>query len=308
MDRETILLRILLLGANGQLGQELSRTLTSLGKVKACGRGDVDLTDELSITKAIDKYNPDVIVNAAAYTAVDKAETERDLAFKVNANAVVTMASEAAKRDIWLVHYSTDYVFDGTKSIAYTESDAVNPINVYGESKLAGEQAITLSGCKHLIFRTTWVIGKDGGNFAKTILRLAADRDALSIIDDQFGVPTTPNLIAKVTIDAIQAIMHQTAWVPGIYHLAPHGETTWYGIAKTLLDVARDEQLPLSIVDGKLNPIATTEYPTPASRPASSRLSNSKLEQQLSFKLPNWKHDFIIVAKEIIEEIKQNET
>lgn len=297
-------MRILLLGANGQLGQELSRTLPSLGEVKACGRSEVDLTNKHSIIEAIDAFKPEVIVNAAAYTAVDKAESERDLAFKVNAEAVGILASEAAKLDIWLFHYSTDYVFDGSKTEPYLEADTPNPINVYGESKLAGEQAIITSGCKHLIFRTTWVIGKDGHNFAKTILRLAAERDALSVINDQFGVPTTPALIAKVTAEAIEAVEKEAHWPPGIYHLAPHGETTWYGIAQALLQLADEAHVTLATDESNLKAITTADYPTAAKRPTNSRLDARKLQRQLTFNLPDWPDDFSTVAKEIIKEFK----
>ena len=297
-------MRVLLLGANGQLGQELSRTLPSVGEVKASSRSEVDLTNGHSIVETIDTFKPDIIVNAAAYTAVDKAENERDLAFIVNAEAVGILADEATKRDIWLIHYSTDYVFDGSKTEPYLETDVPNPINVYGESKLAGEQAITASGCKHLIFRTTWVIGKDGSNFAKTVLRMATERDSLSIINDQFGVPTAPALIAKVTKAAIEAIATANHWPSGIYHLAPHGETTWHGIAQTLLLLATEARLPLATDESALQAITTAEYPTPAKRPTNSRLDTSKLEKQLKFNLPDWKDDFSAVAEEIIKELK----
>ncbi|MGB1374081.1 MAG: dTDP-4-dehydrorhamnose reductase [Aequoribacter sp.] len=297
-------MRILLLGANGQLGQELSHTLPSLGEVKVCGRSEVDLTNKHSIIEAVDAFKPEVIVNAAAYTAVDKAERERGLAFKVNAEAVGILASEAAKLDIWLIHYSTDYVFDGSKTEPYLEADTPNPINVYGESKLAGEQAIITSGCKHLIFRTTWVIGKDGHNFAKTILQLASERDTLSIINDQFGVPAAPALIAKVTNAAIEAIATARHWPSGIYHLAPHGKTTWYGIAQTLIQQAKEACLPLATNERDLQAITTADYPTSAKRPANSLLDTSKLEKQLKFNLPDWEDDFSLVVEGIIRELK----
>ena len=297
-------MRILLLGANGQLGRELSRTLPALGEVKACGRAEVDMTNGHSIVETIDTFKPDVIVNAAAYTAVDKAESERDLAFIVNAEAVAILASEAARRDIWLIHYSTDYVFDGTKTEPYSEADTPNPTNVYGESKLAGEQVITASGCKHLIFRTTWVIGKDGSNFAKTILRLATERDALSVINDQFGVPTAPILITEVTMEAIKAMADRVPWPSAVYHLAPRGETTWHGIAKTLLQLAKEARVPLVTGESDLQPITAARYPSPAKRPANSRLNTSKLEQHLTINIPHWEDDFSAVVKEIIKEFK----
>lgn len=297
-------MKILLLGANGQLGSELARKLPELGEVKACGREEVDLTNKSSIITAMDDFNPDVIVNAAAYTAVDKAESERDLAFKINADAVGILAREASQRNIWLIHYSTDYVFDGTKAGRYSESDTPNPVNVYGESKLAGEQLIDTSGCKHLVFRTTWVMGVEGHNFAKTILRLAKERDSLSVINDQFGVPTAPTLIARVTTSAIESIAVADSWPSGIYHLAPHGKTTWHGIAQTAIKIAKDMGLPLAIEEKALHAITTAEYPTAAKRPANSLLDTSKLEMRLNFDLPDWKDDFSTVAEEIIKERK----
>lgn len=299
-------MRILLLGANGQLGQELSRTLHILGEVWSCGRAEVNLTDSAAILAAIDSFQPDVIVNAAAYTAVDRAEREPELAFEINANAVGVLANEAFKRDIWLIHYSTDYVFDGTKNTPYSEKDTPNPINVYGKSKLFGEQTIIASGCKYLIFRTSWVIGQEGQNFAKTILRLAKERTSLNVIDDQLGVPTTPSLIAKVTINAIEAIKSSTAWPLGIYNLAPQGKTTWFGIAKVLIKLAKQEQLQLKVIEKEVHPILSVEYPTPANRPTNSLMITSKLKQHLNFNLPDWKSDFSKTAKNVIKDIKSS--
>ena len=298
-------MKILLLGANGQLGLELSRTLPALGEVRACSHAEVDITNQYSVIEVIHNFKPQIIVNAAAYTAVDQAENERNIAFRVNAEALGILTKEAAKQDIWLIHYSTDYVFDGCKTRPYTEADTPGPINAYGESKLAGEQIIAGSGCHHLIFRTTWVIGKDGNNFAKTILRLATEKESLSVIDDQFGVPTSPALIARVTINAIEAIATTKYWPVGLYHLAPHGKTTWYGIAKTLLQFAEDAQIPLTADKSSLLPIKTTDYPTPAKRPANSQLDTSKLEQHLAFTLPHWQYDFFVAAEDIIKSYKR---
>jgi len=297
-------MKLLLLGANGQLGQELGRTLPEVGEVCACTRSEVDLTDTQSILDTIEAFKPDIIVNAAAYTAVDKAESERELAFCINVDAVSILANEAAKRDIWLIHYSTDYVFDGKKDTAYTETDATNPINAYGSSKLAGEQAITASGCKHLIFRISWVIGKDGNNFAKTILRLASERENLRVIVDQFGVPTSPTLISEVTADVINAINNDKAWPSGSYHLVPKGETTWFGVAQALLRYASNSDIVLSTNASQLKAISTSEYPTVAKRPLNSRLNTDKLAQYLSFALPDWEEDFSVTAKSIIKEVK----
>ncbi|MEP6224461.1 MAG: dTDP-4-dehydrorhamnose reductase, partial [Lentilitoribacter sp.] len=279
-------MKILLLGAQGQLGRELCHWLKEAGEVRACGRGDLDLTENAQIEEVVNSFEPDVIVNSAAYTAVDKAESDHELAFEVNTNAVRNIAYEAAKRDILLVHYSTDYVFDGTKTQAYHETDVTCPINIYGESKLEGEKAIIASGCRHLIFRTTWVIGKYGHNFAKTILRLASERDSLGIIGDQHGVLTSPTLISRVTLDAIKNEVHSSRWTSGIYNLIPHGKTTWFGIAKKLVEIAEDAGLTLSVDSKTINAITTDKYPTPAKRPANSLLNNNKLQQQLSFDLP----------------------
>ncbi len=297
-------MRILLLGSNGQVGWELRHTLPDLGEVKSCGRSDVDLTNFDAIRTVIADFKPDCIINAAAYTAVDRAESEAELAFRVNAEAVAVLAEEAQKLDSWLIHYSTDYVFDGCKTGPYKETDETNPINVYGLSKLAGEQAIINSGCKHLIFRTSWVMGRHGKNFVRTILRLVQERDSLSVVDDQHGAPTTAGLIAKVTQEAVVRITAEEAWLQGIYHLAPHGQTTWYGLAELLVELAGRSGMPITINKSKIHPIATADYHTPARRPLNSRLDTQKLEGVLSFQLPSWKDDFIGVSQEIIKELK----
>jgi len=300
-------MKILLLGALGQLGRELGRHLPALGQVKACGRTEADLTSKASVISAIELFRPEVIINAAAYTAVDKAESNRELAFQINAEAAGVLASEACKRDIRLIHYSTDYVFDGNRAEPYTESDKTNPVNVYGESKLAGEQEITSSNCKHLIFRTSWVIGQDGNNFARTILRLAAQRDSLNVVADQIGVPTTAELITRVTIAAIKAESSSTPWPSGLYHLTPRGQTSWFGIAQTLLKLAKAQNLTLSLTESNLSPISTAEYPTPAKRPVNSLLDSTKLQKQLDQDLPVWERDFSKVAQQIIEEYKKTD-
>ena len=233
-------MKILLLGASGQLGTELNRQLPLIAEIKAYTRSELDITDTQAVIETISSFKPNVIVNAAAYTAVDNAEEEKSLAYAINSDAVAVLAQQAAKQGAWLIHYSTDYIFDGEKTAPYTEIDAPNPINVYGASKLAGEEFIAASNCNHFIFRTTWVIGKDGRNFAKTILRLATQRDSLSVISDQYGVPTSPSLITNVTIDAIRAIKQQKAWPSGAYNLAPLGVSTWYEIAQTLIIMAKE--------------------------------------------------------------------
>ncbi len=296
-------MKVLLLGSNGQLGRELEYQLSKVGSVAAFPRSALDITNQRAVTDAVLAIRPNIIVNAAAYTAVDKAETDAEQAFAVNAQAVASLAQIAQKEGAWLIHYSTDYLFDGSKPTPYLETDATNPINVYGASKLAGEQAIAEADCQHLIFRTTWVIGKDGNNFAKTILRLAAERDSLKVINDQLGVPTSPALISKVTIDAIQAIKNGSAWTQGIYHLAPQGVSNWYEIAQTLLAHAERLNVPLSAKAEDVHPISTAEYPTPAKRPLNSQLDTHKLQSQLSFDLPHWKDDFLAVANDIIKEL-----
>lgn len=304
MDQKAIHMKILLLGTNGQLGQELHHALAFIGELKACGRDEVDFTNTHSIRKIIQTFQPDCIVNAAAYTAVDKAESERELAFQINAEAVAVLAQEAFQHHIWLIHYSTDYVFDGSKTEPYAETDPPNPINIYGESKLAGEQSIIASGCNHLVFRTTWIMGENGHNFAKTILRLAREKSSLNVINDQLGVPTTPALITQVTVTAIKAISAGKPWPVGLYHLTPQGQTTWYKMAKTLLQLAKEQGILLLTDENALYPIKTSGYPTPAQRPANSLLDNSKLELLLNFSLPHWETGFLKVANKIIEELK----
>ena len=276
-------MKILLLGANGQLGAELNRQLPLIAETKAYTRSKLDITDTQAVIEAISSFEPNVIVNTAAYTAVDKAEEEKALAYAINSDAVAVLAQQAAKQGAWLIHYSTDYIFDGGKTTPYTEIDTPNPINVYGASKLAGEEFIATSNCNHLIFRTTWVIGKDGKNFAKTILRLATQRDSLSVISDQYGVPTSPSLITNVTIDAIKAIKQQRAWPSGAYNLVPLGISTWHEVAQTLITIAEENSVPLAISAADILAITTAEYPTPAKRPLNSRLETQKLSRQLSF-------------------------
>ena len=297
-------MKILLLGSNGQLGGELERQLSSVGSVAAFPRSALDITNHRAVTDAVRAIHPNVIVNAAAYTAVDKAETDAERANSVNAEAVANLAQIAQKNGAWLIHYSTDYVFDGSKPTPYIETDAPNPINVYGASKLAGETAIAAADCQHLIFRTSWVIGKDGNNFAKTILRLAAERNSLKVISDQLGVPTSPSLISKITIDAIRAIKQDKAWPEGIYHLAPQGVSSWHEIAKTLIVYAEQQRVQLNAQVADIQAITTAEYPTAAKRPLNSQLDTHKLRAQLSFDLPNWKDDFLAVASDIVKELE----
>ncbi|MFJ7315174.1 dTDP-4-dehydrorhamnose reductase [Pseudomonas sp. NPDC098747] len=295
-------MKILLLGKNGQVGWELQRSLAPLGELIALDRhavdglcGDLANLDELRAT--IRKVQPDVIVNAAAYTAVDKAESETDLAHRVNSQASELMAEEVASLGGWLIHYSTDYVFSGQGSTPWQETDAVAPVNHYGSSKLAGEQAISASGCKHLIFRTSWVYGARGNNFAKTMLRLATDRDTLNVIADQIGAPTGADLIADVTALAIRQVM-QRPELSGLYHLAASGEVSWHGYASHVIAFAKHNGEQLAVKN--VNPIDTPAYPTPARRPLNSRLNTQKLRDNFSLHLPDWQSGVTRMLREVL--------
>jgi dTDP-4-dehydrorhamnose reductase len=295
-------MKILLLGKNGQVGWELQRSLAPLGELVALDRHSVDglsgdLSNLESLRAAIRQVKPDVIVNAAAYTAVDKAESETELADRVNGLASAVIAEEAATSGAWLVHYSTDYVFSGLGTTPWQETDAVAPVNYYGSSKLAGEQAIIASGCKHLIFRTSWVYGARGNNFAKTMLRLAKDRETLSVIADQIGAPTGADLIADVTALAIRLVIKRPE-LAGLYHLAAAGEVSWHGYASHVIDFAKAQGEELAVTT--VNPIETTAYPTPAQRPLNSRLSTQKLRDNFSLHLPDWQSGVTRMLREVL--------
>jgi dTDP-4-dehydrorhamnose reductase len=295
-------MKILLLGKNGQVGWELQRALAPLGELIALDRHAVDglsgdLSDLDALRATIRQVKPDVIVNAAAYTAVDKAESEKELANRVNAMASQVMAEEAADLDAWLVHYSTDYVFSGEGLVPWLETDAVNPVNYYGASKLGGEQAIIASGCKHLIFRTSWVYAARGNNFAKTMLRLAKDRESLSVIADQIGAPTGADLIADVTALAIQQVRNRHD-LGGLYHLAAAGEISWHGYASHVIEFAKANGEQLAVAS--INPIDTTAYPTPAHRPLNSRLNTQKLRDNFSLHLPDWQSGVTRMLREVL--------
>lgn len=295
-------MKILLLGKNGQVGWELQRSLAPLGELIALDRHQADgLNGDLSNPEAlratIRQVQPDVIVNAAAYTAVDKAESETELADRVNGIAAGVMAEEAAASGAWLVHYSTDYVFNGQGTAAWRETDAVAPVNHYGFSKLAGERAITASGCKHLIFRTSWVYGARGNNFAKTMLRLARDRETLGVVADQIGAPTGADLIADVTAQALrQALQHPE--LAGLYHLAAAGEVSWHGYASEVIAFAKANGESLAVK--AIEPVETTAYPTPAHRPLNSRLDTQKLRATFSLHLPDWQSGVTRMLREIL--------
>ena len=284
-------MKIVLLGKNGQVGWELQRSLAPLGEVLALDRHSTDFCGDLSqpecLAQTVLAWQPDVIVNAAAHTAVDKAESEPDLARCLNATAPAALAQAAQQVGALLVHYSTDYVFNGQGHTPWQEGDATGPLSVYGQTKLAGEQAIDASGCQHLIFRTSWVYAARGGNFAKTMLRLAAERERLTVIDDQQGAPTGADLIADITAHAIRAALRQPA-LCGVYHLAAAGQTSWHGYASHVIAQARltRPDLPLKVQD--IAPVPTTAFPTPAQRPLNSRLDTRKLQQAFGLVLPAW--------------------
>lgn len=278
---------ILLLGKGGQVGWELQRALAPLGLVVAHDADTADFSQPDQVAALVRAVRPHVIVNAAAHTAVDKAESEVDFARLLNATTPGAIAAAAAELGALLVHYSTDYVFDGSGSAPRDETAATGPLSVYGRTKLEGEQLIANSGCRHLIFRTSWVYAARGGNFAKTMLRLAAERDALNVINDQIGAPTGADLLADVTAHAIRAVQARPE-LAGLYHLVAGGETSWYDYARLVIDWARVNGLPVKVAPEAVQPIATSAYPTPATRPLNSRLATGKLQQAFGLTLPSW--------------------
>ncbi|MFZ0521176.1 MAG: dTDP-4-dehydrorhamnose reductase [Candidatus Acidiferrales bacterium] len=299
-------LRILLTGKNGQLGYDLNSMLPDFGELIALGRQDLDLSQPDEIRRVIREVHPDLIVNAAAYTAVDQAEREESLAQSINADAPAIIAEVAKQIGATVVHYSTDYVFDGTKTSPYEEDDRTNPINAYGRTKLAGEQAIRESGVRHLIFRTAWIYSTRGKNFLLTILRLATERDELRIVNDQIGAPTWSREIASATTQVLQRILDRKAgssrWaeLTGTYHMTAAGETDWFDFANAILQEAKTKEASPApwftattrskpFVVRNIVPISTLEYPTPARRPAYSVLSNARLANTFDINLEDWR-------------------
>jgi dTDP-4-dehydrorhamnose reductase len=283
--------RIVLFGKGGQVGWELQRSLSTLGELVAL---DFDSTDHhadftrpAQLADTVRALRPDVIVNAAAHTAVDKAESEPDLAARINAEAPRVLAEQAAALGAWLVHYSTDYVFDGSGSAARAEEAATGPLSVYGRTKLDGENFICASGCRHLILRTSWVYAARGGNFARTMIRLAGERDALSVIDDQFGAPTGAEMLADVTAHALRAFSGN-AVLGGTYHAVAGGETNWFEYARFVIEWARANGLQIKVAADAIRPVPTSGYPTPAQRPLNSRLDTGKLQRAFGLTLPHW--------------------
>ena len=332
-------MKLLLLGADGQVGTALRRALAPLGELVALGRAGADglrgdLTDPDAIRATIQTCAPDIIINAAAYTAVDRAESEPALAHAVNAVAPGVLAEEARALDAWLVHYSTDYVFDGSGAQPWSEDDATGPLNVYGASKLAGEQAVRDAGARHLIFRTSWVYAATGSNFLRTMLRLARDRDGLQVVDDQIGAPTSAELIADVTAYAIRrvtaadgaergAALHSdgaSSGAPrglppsgaaagtlavladgsGTYHLVPRGETSWFDYARHLIAVARESGHTVRVAQDAIWPVPSTMFPTAAQRPHNSRLAVDRLELTFALRMPDWESGVTATVRQIL--------
>lgn len=284
-------MKVLLFGKGGQVGWELQRSLRPLGELVALDFDSPTLHADFSrpegLADTVRQVRPDVIVNAAAHTAVDKAESEPALAEALNATGPAVIAKEAAALGALLVHYSTDYVFDGSGSTARDEDAPTGPLSVYGRTKLQAEEAIRASGCPHVILRTSWVYGARGGNFARTMLRLAGEREKLTVIDDQIGAPTGADLLADITAHAIRACRANPA-LGGTYHAVAAGETSWHGYASFVIDWARANGLPLKVAPGAIEPVPTTAFPTPARRPLNSRLSTQRLQQAFDLVMPPW--------------------
>jgi dTDP-4-dehydrorhamnose reductase len=285
-------MKILLLGKNGQVGWELQRSLAPLGEVVALdfdspGPLTADFSAPESLAATVRAVAPQIIVNAAAHTAVDKAESEPDFAHALNAASPAVLAREAKTLGAWLMHYSTDYVFDGSGSTPWVEDSPTGPLSVYGRTKLEGEEAIRKSGCRHLIFRTSWVYAARGGNFAKTMLKLAQERDRLTVIDDQIGSPTGADLLADLTAHALRHSLHHPE-VAGTYHAVAQGETSWHGYAKRVVEFARAKGLPIKVAVDAIAPVPTSTFPTPAKRPHNSRMNTSKLCSTFDVNLPGW--------------------
>ncbi len=308
-------MNILLLGCGGQVGWELQRALAPLGSLTACDFNTpgpdaaphlrADFSQPEQVLEIIRIVQPDVIVNAAAHTAVDKAEAEPELARLINATTPGLIAREAAKLGALMVHYSTDYVFDGSGQEPRDESAATAPLSVYGQTKLEGEQLIAASGCRHLTLRTSWVYAARGGNFARTMLRLAAERDALNVINDQIGAPTGADLLADVTAHAIRTVQGAPAGARrddllGLYHLVATGHTSWHRYASFVIEWARQAGQPIRVAPDAVRPIPTADYPTPAQRPLNSRLATDKLQQAFGLQLPDWQQGVSRMLTEIL--------
>lgn len=296
-------MKILLFGKGGQVGWELQRSLAPLGELVAMGAKSQDMCGDFTnlegIAQTVRAVAPDIIVNAAAHTAVDKAESEPELSRTVNALAPGVLADEAKRNGSWLIHYSTDYVFDGSGDKPWLETDQAGPLSIYGQTKLEGEEAIRAAGCQHLIFRTSWVYAARGGNFAKTMLRLAQERECLTVINDQIGAPTGAELLADVTVHAIRTAL-QRPEVSGLYHLVANGQTSWHGYARFVIDFARQAGIEIKVGPEGIQPVPTSAFPLPAQRPKNSRLDTSKLQNIFELNLPPWQVGVARMLEEIL--------
>jgi len=297
-------MKIMLTGANGQVGWELARSLMPLGEVVALTRNQCDLSRPETIPGVVQQIKPDIIVNAAAYTAVDKAEQEEALATTINGTAVGVLAEQAKAHNALLIHYSTDHVFDGTKPTPYTEDDTPNPVNAYGRSKLVGEQAIVSSGCDHIILRTSWVYAARGNNFLRTILRLAQEREELRIVADQYGAPTWARNIADATAHILADAQHRRQagnFTSGIYHLCASGKTTWHGFTRAIIEHARQVAPAINIKTENVVAITTQDYPLPAARPANSQMLTSHQITGTGLIMPEWHPAMGLCIDEIVK-------
>lgn len=297
-------MKILLFGKGGQLGWELQRSLAPLGEVIALDWDSTDLCGDFTnlegIAETVRTVAPDVIVNAAAHTAVDKAESEPELARTMNALAPGVLAREAQRRGAWFMHYSTDYVFDGSGNTPWQENDNTGPLSIYGQTKLEGDEAVRASGCRHLIFRTSWVYGARGNNFAKTMLRLAQEREQLTVIDDQIGAPTGADLLADISAHALRSAL-QAPELSGLYHLVAGGEASWHAYASFVLNFAHRAGIALKVAPEGIIPVLTSAFPTPAKRPHNSRLDTRKLQNAFGLQLPHWQAGVARMLSEILE-------
>lgn len=290
-------MKILITGATGQVGFELRRQFALSGTVLAPSRAVLDLGDARAVARYLNVHQPDIILNAAAYTAVDQAEQAPQQAHRLNAELPAQLAAYAATHDVALVHYSSDYVYPGDGHLPWREDSLTGPLCQYGQSKQEGDRAIQISGCRHWIFRTSWVYSARGNNFMKTMLRLGRERDALKVVSDQIGAPTPARLIALVTARAMEGARRPDC---GVYHLAPRGETSWHGFACEIFRQAAEQGEPLVITPPRVTPIPSRDYPTPATRPLNSRLSLDKLESALNITLPTWQHPLSLTLAECL--------
>ena len=286
-------LKVLVLGSGGQLGKELKYNLTKNVSTIFFDKEKLDITNYDLLKNKINNFDPSIIINAAAFTNVNKAEENKKEAFSVNSDAVGFLSNLIAKKDIWLIHFSTDYVFDGEQNLKYKESDVTKPLNVYGMSKLSGEKKIIESCCKYIIFRTSWVYGEYGYNFIKKIVDIAKTKKKISVVSDQKGVPTSTYLICRIINKLIQDISMDNFWTPGIYHLVPNGRTTWFEMAQEVARIASDESVKYNFKNLIIEPISNNRRSNEVKRPRNSLLCNKKLQIKLNFTLPNWNEDFL---------------